>query len=105
MKEGEKYYRYEYRYDRLELEEYVVVKLTPKGGWLSRVLWEENLPPKHWQGAKHRRTFAYTDKEKALLSFAHRKRSYLEHLQRRTNLAKQALRKAVLLMGEGEKCR
>jgi len=79
--------------------EWVVVKVTPKGGWISlRSLVEGNAltlaseidaPPRKWVAHDGRKRFAYPTKEEALQSLRAKASSYAGHCLRRYERARE----------------
>ena len=87
---GDKVYRAESNGKQLFFEQYIVVKLTPKGFWYRYKQSTPFQPPvnKHnaqWSQFDSRRV-SFTKKE-ALKQFRGRKRCYLKHLLRRLEQA------------------
>jgi len=81
------FYRYD-GYNRITADEYVCVRETPCSYW---------IVPKFYISAKPRlirknaeRSYAYPTKLEALVSFLHRKRWQIIHLERQLANAKQA---------------
>lgn len=81
---------------KIELEKFKVVKLTPRGLWLSRMYinWkgeEETLTDKKFILLDSRKKFAHPTKEEALESFIQRKASQVKIVKRQLDVAKRAL--------------
>ncbi len=98
--EGQMLYRAESRDGYcVHYREWVVVKVTPKGGWISlRSLVEGNAltlaseidaPPRKWVAHDGRKRFAYPTKEEALQSLRARASSYAGHCLRRYERARE----------------
>ncbi len=98
--EGQMLYRAESRDGYcVHYREWVVVKVTPKGGWISlRSLVEGNAltlaseidaPPRKWVAHDGRKRFAYPTKEEALQSLRARASSYAGHCLRRYECARE----------------
>ncbi len=98
--EGQMLYRAESRDGYcVHYREWVVVKVTPKGGWISlRSLVEGNAltlaseidaPPRKWVAHDGRKRFAYPTKEEALQSLRAKASSYAGHCLRRYERARE----------------
>lgn len=87
----------------LKLEEWDVVKETPKGYWI-----RQNIEPfwasdDMWVSKTSRKRFAYPTKEEALESFLIRKRKYLGHLERNLTNTKRLIQLAENLKDESKR--
>lgn len=74
----------------IKLEEWKVIKETPKGYWINRMsgIWWGG---KRWVSKTSRKRFAYPTKEEALESFLIRKKAHIKHLKRNLTNAEKAL--------------
>lgn len=82
-----KFYRYD-GYEKLELDEYYVVKETRCGVWVSNG-WEGSKPKLVLNGTYKK--FAYETIEEARDSYIRRKKWHIKHLLRQMERAKQGL--------------
>lgn len=81
---------------RIDVNEYTVLRLTPKGAWVS-ICTEHWQSEPEWVGHTSKR-FAVT-REAALLQLVHRKRAHVRHASRRLRDAETGLRAAARAAG------
>lgn len=89
---------------KISLDEYKVIKETPKGYWISfPYLSHISTDWKKWVSKTSRKRFAYPTEEEALNNFIARRKSRIRHLEYNTVCARVALSKAISIK-EASKC-
>jgi hypothetical protein len=85
-------YRHEAQHNeyssKLRLVTYRVVKVTPKGVWIS------DYGRKRWVSSTARKRFAHPTEEESLLAYRHRKVAYVKHARARLERAELELQLA-----------
>lgn len=72
---------------KLELEKFRIVKVTPKGNWITYGMGSKDT----WVSNTTRKRYAHPSKEKALAAYIIRKQYYVGHCKTRLSVAKQEL--------------